>query len=177
MNVVVTEEPGSSDVGELDFLSASRNDVLNFAQRTLKNLDYIVRAWEENGEDVHPITHTVNSLLGLIVFTKERTLTEQIGKKGMAELHAEGWARWHIQLGQSDIQTLGDLVRRLRNAAAHGRIRFSSDERDSREVVLEIEDGRFSGGVFACTFRARIHAVDLQVFCRQFIGHVLDVLG
>lgn len=173
----VTEQLGCCDVGELDFESASRNDALQFAERTLKNLDYIVAAWRENGADVHPVTDLVNSLLGLIVFTKERTLMEQIGRKRIVELQAEGWARWDIQLGQPEIKTLGELVRRLRNAAAHGRIRFSSDDRDSREVVLELEDGPFSGGVFACTFRARITAVDLEVFCRQFIGYVRDVLG
>jgi len=43
---------------------ADRNLCTGLAQRTLKNLDFMMTA-HQNGDDVHVVIHVVNSLLSL----------------------------------------------------------------------------------------------------------------
>ena len=52
---------------------SSRNDTLEFAIRTLKNLTFITEA-AAAGFDVHPVTQLTNCLLGLVVFPWEQEL-------------------------------------------------------------------------------------------------------
>jgi len=40
------------------------------------------------------------------------------------------WPQWHVTLGEGHSRTLADLSNRVRNAAAHRRIMFSSVGRD-----------------------------------------------
>lgn len=66
--------------------TATRQDALEFASRTLKNLQFLESA-REAGADVHVVTQLVNSLLGFVVFPLElrqelfRALKE-LGKSG-----------------------------------------------------------------------------------------------
>lgn len=119
--------------------TATRQDALEFASRTLKNLQFLERA-REAGADVHLVTQLVNSLLGLIVFPLERTFVRFMLKQKIDALAEDGWPSWVFTLGGSD--TLGDLVYHLRNAVAHGRITFSSDSRVPSEVVMEAADAQ-----------------------------------
>lgn len=50
---------------------ASRSDSHGFAQRTLKNLEYIEKR-RKAGDDVHVVTQRVLSLLGLVACPWER---------------------------------------------------------------------------------------------------------
>lgn len=79
----------------------SRNDTLGFAHRTRKNLDYIERAYAA-GDDVHVVTQLALSLLGLIVYPKERKLVERVKTLKLNELQAKGWPTWRIELGKSE---------------------------------------------------------------------------
>src|SRR5262245_42778277 len=106
----------------LSTATATRNDAIEFAARTLKNLDFIEGAFND-GEDVHVVTHLGNSLLGLIVFTVEKEFVRFILNQKLDDLAAQGWPMWTIELGTCD--TLGELVYHLRNAIAHGRLSFS----------------------------------------------------
>lgn len=67
---------------------ASRNDALEFARRTQKNLNHIEVAFN-SGEDVHLVTQLANSFLGLIVFPWERNLVEQLKGQSLDELVKE----------------------------------------------------------------------------------------
>jgi hypothetical protein len=73
-------------------------------------------------------------------------------------------------------RTLDDLVRHLRNAVAHGRVRFSSDSKDPDDVDVFIEDrkGRGDAEAYWC---AQINATDLRRFCMRFLDFIDDAIG
>ncbi len=151
---------------------ASRNDALGFAARTRKNLEHIERAYE-GGTDVHVVTQLANSLLGLIVFPREKNFDSHVKTLELKDLAGQGWPPWHLSKGESG--TLGDLVYHLRNAVAHGHVRFSSDDRDPAQVAIEVED--YKPNAQAPYWCARITADDLRAFCFRFIDLLENTIG
>lgn len=143
---------------------SNRNDPLVFAMRTRKNLEYIEEA-AKNGEDVHPVTQLTNSLLGLIVFLHEKKVTQKIDESNLARL-------WHIDL---NLGQRGTVTSHLRNAAAHRRIRFSSDSKILKEVEIEIEDRESAAS--APYWRAHINGAELKAFCYGVLDRVEEVYG
>jgi hypothetical protein len=108
----------------------------------------------------------VSSLLGLIVFPRERDLDASLKELRLRRLAAEGWPRWEILRGRCE--TLGSLADRMRNAAAHGRIRFSSESRQIEDVEIEVED--WHPHARRPHWRARIAAADLRAFCLRYVA-------
>jgi hypothetical protein len=153
-------------------LYVQRNDALVFARHTRVNLEYIEAARQAQ-EDVHLVTQLANSLLGLVVFLCERNFVEHIKDVTLADLYNKGWPRINIVKG--DCQTLGGLIRRLRNAAAHGRIKFSSDSQKLVEVVIEVEDRK--GRQSVPDWCARMTAEDLRTFCLKFTELLENTIG
>jgi hypothetical protein len=151
---------------------ASRNDSLGFAQRTLRNLEYIEES-RQTGADVHVVTQRILSLLGLVAFPWHAGLSEHIKTQRLDALAQKGWPEWTISLGNTE--TLGDLVYHLRNAIAHRRVRFSSDDRKGREVEVAFEDARKEN--LPVYWRAQINGDDLLDFCRKFARLVDDAIG
>ena len=151
---------------------ASRNDTIGFAQRTRKNLEYIEAAFAE-GADVHVVTQLVTSLLGLVVFPMERNVAERLKALNLLELESLGWPRWEFEIGSS--QTLGDLMRHLRNAIAHCHIHFSSESRRLNEVYIRAEDQTQRKPT--SHWRVNIVASDLRIFCLKFIELVEQTIG
>jgi hypothetical protein len=150
----------------------SRNDALGFAARAKKNLAHIEQAFAA-GADVHVVTQLGMSLLGLIVFPQERHLVERVSALDLSALEIEGWPRWQQDLGHVD--TLGELIRYLRNAVAHGRLKFSSDARSIEDVSIEVENYRPNEDV--PNWRASIPAVELRDFCLRFVQLIEDTIG
>jgi len=152
----------------------SRNNALAFAQLTLANLRFLEGALKANPhEDVHLVTQIVNSLLGLVVFLKEKNFVTAIEKLPLRQLANDGWPQVAITKGQSD--TLGDLVRHIRKAAAHGRLRFSSDLRDPNAVILYIEDRRPNDVV--PNWCAEMTAKQMHDFCVKLIDRLDSEIG
>lgn len=149
----------------------SRNDTLGFAARARTNLLHIEVA-RQKGDDVHVITQVVLSALGLIVLPWERKVLDRLETLRISDLEADGWPRWHFTLG--DTETLQDLIRHLRNAIAHGRIKFSSESRASEEVVLHVEDGPKGK---PASWKAHIGARELRDFCLKFMELMEDTIG
>jgi len=143
---------------------ASRNDSLEFAKRTRKNFEHIERAFQA-GEDVHVVTQLATSLLGLIVFPWEKQFDRRIKTQRLDELVKAGWPAWQVSEGTSS--TLGELVRHLRNAVAHGHLTFSSDSRHINEVAIEFAD--YESKRPEPDWAARIETRDLRTFCLKFI--------
>ena len=150
----------------------SRNDAIGLAQRSRKNLIYIKNAID-NGEDVHAVTQLVTSLLGLVVLPWERDLVKSVRKVRLEALHEKGWPDWSVTLGETE--TLGCLIRHLRNAAAHGRFHFSSESRKLSEVLLVVEDAKSRR--CAPYWRAEIGGEDLYKFCLLFSDYIEDTIG
>jgi hypothetical protein len=68
----------------------TRNEALEFARRTRRNLEFIEKAKGE-GASVHVVTQLTVSLLGLVVFPKERLLLDQAERKTIADMRTENW--------------------------------------------------------------------------------------
>ena len=151
----------------------SRNQSLEFAKRTRKNLEYIQHAYN-SGADVHVVTQTINSLLGLIVFPWEQGFDADIKNKKLDELEKEGWPRWMVT--KEHHSTLGELIKNLRNAAAHRNLTFSSDSRDIEHVKMEIWNRKSKKSEYKI-WEAHISASDLRVFCLKFIELLEQTIG
>jgi hypothetical protein len=149
-----------------------RSDALGLAERTRKNLVFIEGAFER-GEDVHVITQVANSLLMLVVFPWERHFVDLVAAVPLSTLADDGWPAWNITRGS--VETLGDLVRRIRNAAAHGHMQFSSDSRRLGRVTISFSDYR--PHATEPSWRAEILASDLRDFCYRFIDLIDLRLG
>ena len=167
---------------------ASRNEALGIAQRTRKNLTLMRTMLEQQGKDCefHLMTHVVNSLLGIVIHPFEKLEGHGLWEVSLKQLEKEEWPQWKRLL---DIQgtaspktwekteTLGRLVKHLRNASAHGRFTFH-DEPDSRElseVRLIVEDApRKTAPV---NWRYEIYGDDLELFCLLLSKRIENYLG
>lgn len=98
---------------------------------------------------------------------------EESVKARRLEQLGPGWPKWEVFLGTSD--TLGDLLRHLRNAVSHRRLLFSSDSPDPGQVTIEFTDA--PGEKAPANWGARIGANDLRLFLQKFIKLVDDTLG
>ena len=153
----------------------SRNAAMEIARRTEKNLGFIKAEFDRMGEDspVHLVTQLVNSLLGMVILPREQYLELRNEETDLGRLVSEGWPEWNVTKGKTD--TLGQLARHIRNAAAHGRITFSSDSRYLHEVVITVEDSRDGGE--SINWLADINGDKLYEFCVKFAMHVRETIG
>ena len=132
-------------------MQTSRNTTLGFARRTRKNLVSVKEGFDSKEDfhwkDVHVVTQLVNSLLGIVVVPTERDLKKLCLSETLTELYKQDWPRWNIPCGRHSCDTCGkctetatlkDLIKRLRNAAAHGHFDFIGDpfveDADSRQL-------------------------------------------
>ena len=159
----------------------TRGEAIGFALRTRKNLEYVRHAFDSE-EDVHVVTHVVNSLLGIVVVPKERYFEESFWSINLEELTKRGWPKWDVTIDEppkngSKTETLGDLIRHLRNAAAHGRFRFSGkpDSRHLSELGLIVEDA--SSRNRKPNWRAEIAGDGLYQFCLLLADFIDDSIG
>jgi hypothetical protein len=167
-------------------LFVSRNEAIGVVQRNRKNLVHMRNA-RRRGENVHEVTNLVNCLLGMVVFPWERHVLEDMQETRMDSLVADGWPKWKITLDNytHKTDTLGRLVEHLRNASAHGRVRFdgvgkgsgrlSADSSEPSQVVVIVED--LPDGAEAIRWEAQIGGDDLYSFCLRLADYVEDRLG
>ena len=155
--------------------SLPRNSTEGFASRVRKNLAFIIDH-RDNGADVHEVTQLAISLLGLVVFPWEAGALHHLEDLTLTELQSEGWPQWDITLDEkADTKTLGALVKHIRNAASHRRLRFSSDSPIMAEVQIEFEDAYPQSG--KVHWRASINAAHLKDFCDRFTTRLEDLVG
>ena len=155
----------------------SRNEVLGFAKRTRRNLDFIAQA-QVDGDAVHLVTQIVLSLLGIVIFPYERHL-DDIGygvaiDRTLKRLETEGWPHWNTQNGSRETKTLRHLLRHVRNATAHNNVSFDSESGRTEEVSVSFtsyypdESWEWTG---------TIRADQLYDFCDRFLHVVEDYVG
>lgn len=154
----------------------SRNEAIGFAQRTRKNLEYVRQSFER-GENVHVVTHLVNSLLGIVVVPKERYDSASFWSISLTELGQRGWPTWNITMdtplgNKPKTENLGNLITHLRNAAAHGRFTFGGDSnsRYLSDVELIVEDAPALGQ--PSNWMAEIGGPDLYQFCLRLADYI-----
>jgi hypothetical protein len=147
-----------------------RTNTSEFAKRTLRNLAFIQKSRPQN--EVHEVTQITLSLLGLVVIPFSRGNLDS-ETKGIS-LVDQDWPNWETDI-PDDSTTLFDLVRHLRNAAAHGRVSFSSDSPEPTLVDVTFED-------YKCKaddpyWRSSIKADQLLVFCNKLSQLIDDRFG
>lgn len=121
-----------------------RGETLGFAERTRKNLEYILAAHDAH-EGVHVVTQVILSLLGVVVFPFERHTTEAHVDPDLQELAAAGWPLWDYVDGSRPPKTLSGLIGHLRHATAHNNVSFSSDSRFLHDVVIGFKNNPPTG--------------------------------
>jgi hypothetical protein len=155
---------------------SSRNEAIEFARRTQVNLLFIERA-KRSGEPVHEVTQLALSLLGLIVFPKEKLLLDAIETISLEDLRDNGWPVWHVTLdsGKQRTETLGVLVWHLRNAISHGALMFTSDDQYLENVAIRVEDKPTRRA--PSNWRAEISGTNLRDFCLRFAKLIDDLVS
>ena len=151
---------------------------MGIVKRTRKNLDFVRKARRE-GQDVHEVTHLLNSLLGLVVVPWER-IDRSVFSAKVADLECQDWPMPDTLSGDAP-NTLRGLVRHLRNAMVHGRFAFaaaeeglSPDSREPEEVKVVITDGPCQHVI---NWKAEINGEDLYLFCKGFMAHIEGKVG
>ncbi len=102
--------------------------IADFAERTLRNLDFVQHQVRDGDDGLYDVTQLWNSLVGLIVLPLETR--KKRGENGvpatlMAALEGQGWPRLTVDGGEDE--SLHDLVWHLRHAVAHANVRFHPD--------------------------------------------------
>lgn len=144
-----------------------RDIVHDFAKRTKVNLSQIDRS-RINGEEVYEVTQLINSLLGLIVFPKEKYYLN-IPETSLDELVENGWPRIQVVGGFQPAANLRMQMRYLRNAVAHFNLDFIPDA--SNDIagirVWNIKDKEMN-------WQAEIPLTDLRLLVDKFINLILS---
>src|SRR5258708_1143665 len=109
----------------------------------------------------------------LVLFPWERPFVDLVAAVPLSKLADSGWPAWRTTRGS--VNPLGGLVRRIRNAAAHGHLQFSSDSRLLSEVTISLSDYR--PHATEPFWSAEILASDLRDFCYRFIDLIDSHLG
>jgi len=157
----------------------SRNEAFEFATRARQNLEFIEAAASRgDASEVHVVTQLTLSLLGILVFPKEKLLLGEIESTPLADLTKGGWPAWLVTRDEAGkpTDTLGRLLRHVRNAVAHGRITFSSDSPRMQDVSLLVEDKRKREDP-APYWCAEISAMNLKGFCERFLDLIRERTG
>lgn len=96
--------------------------VRDVMRRTMANLQFIEKHKGQNGP--YEVTQLLNSFLGALCHPWEGHRRD-LNMKPLAEARTEGWPEIAKERpGDYEPQSLGDLVRLMRNAVAHGNIEF-----------------------------------------------------
>jgi HEPN pEK499 p136 len=169
--------------------------VRDFAHRTKKNLEAIETLQRRDGEaterfqrgdgEVIDVTQLVNSMLGLLVFPKEKYV-DKLPPIPLQELREAGWPIPEVTGKFPQATDLKQLIHYLRNAVAHFNIEFPGDGnadievlrvwntdvvRDERNRPLRNKDRKV---VSEMTWEATLTVKQLRIFATRFIDLLLD---
>lgn len=102
-------------------MNTSKEDrALMVMERSMANLEYIENNKTDNGP--YEVTQLVNTFLGALAHPWEE-LKSEFKKQAIQDAEKAGWPRVTKELPtDTDPKNLGDLIRLMRNAMAHGGI-------------------------------------------------------
>ena len=155
-------------------MSSERNTTIGFAERTLRNLEYVSHAFDQNGPgEIHMVAQVMNSLFGLVIVPNQWGYDDTLKKQSLRkDLREQGLPEWNIiqdepKAGNPKTETLGTLIWHLRNAAAHGRFEFAdnpdSPHLEQVRVVAKDKPARSK----TINWHAEIQGDRLHKFCRK----------
>jgi hypothetical protein len=137
-------------------------EVKDLMNRTMFNLEFVQKKKSLSGP--YEVTQLVNSFLGAMAYPWEKK-KEQLRQMLLDEAERRGWPVIVTQEGSLDTpKSLGDLIRVMRNAMAHGNLDFES--RNGEIVALRL----WNRGGGEDTWRARVKVNDLRRFLTCFVG-------
>jgi hypothetical protein len=123
------------------------NLVVDFIKRTKSNLEYVELNKNDN---LFEFTQLINSLLGIVVLPRERSL-KSIPNTDFETLLRNGWRLPTIYLNTYGINDLRNLIRNFRNSIAHFNLRILSNANNQIDR-LEIYNKRKNRVVFEAVF-------------------------
>lgn len=153
-------------------MTVNRGTVEGFIQRTRTNLELVEKTYARHSEG-HVITQLVNSLLGILVYPWEHQGLNHLKNVKMSTFGLQGWPDEILKLGKSE--SVGEFIRHMRNAVAHGRITFSSDSRDLEKVTLTFEDRKSMNK--PPYWQVSFDGKNLRQFCKQFMYLIENAVG
>ena len=131
-----------------------------FIARTQKNLKAI-ECLKEKGGEVYEVTQLLNSMLGLLIFPKERRLYEKIQPKSWDTMVEEGWP---LPSGDNaHVSDLEELIRHMRNAVAHCKFNLTTDHDEISSIEFR-DIPSFWTGVY--------DVASLRKFVYMFLDHI-----
>jgi len=142
--------------------------VLDMMRRTMVNLAYVERHSAKDGP--FEVTQLINSFLGALAHPWE-TLKADLPSISLAEAAAAGWPVPEQQGGRGPPpESLGELLRLLRNGIAHGNLSFLPDGRGEIQAIrIENYDRR------RLTWRGVISVQDMRALLHRFVALVEEV--
>jgi hypothetical protein len=147
----------------------------------MRNLELIRASRRPDCSGGHEVTQIINSLLGLVIFPfsegpfGSNDVKEAANGESLEVWQKAGRQNWDISLANCKcskekngrtVRSIRCLVYHVRNAAAHGRLRFSSDDRLPHAVTISAEDGP-NKEPFNANWSAKIVGSDLFHFCEE----------
>jgi hypothetical protein len=153
--------------------------IVDFARRTRANLDFIEAVKQsdvaENRSEVRvfEVTQLVNSLLGLLVFPKQRYWDQIPDDLYCVWVEKHGWPVCDIEWLRTE-DTLRELIRRLRNGLCHDRFKFAKGS-DGQVGGLEVSDQKSDEG--KAEFRVKLSINDLRAIAYRFSTLIESITG
>lgn len=143
--------------------------VVDFAKRTRENLETLRKLQKERPDiKVYEVTQLINSLLGLLVFPKERFINH-IPEIPLDELSRQGWPIPKVTGDYPQAAHLRALVRYLRNAIAHCNVEFLSDEKNEIKGLLVWNEHKARK-----TWQAELTLQDINSITERFLKLITD---
>lgn len=142
--------------------------VLDFAQRTMRNLEFIEQNLDEPEFEVFEVTQLINSLLGLLVFPQQKFFdkTPEIPLKDLVDL---GWPKITFTEHREPRKNLNFYLLRgflayLRNGISHFNVEFLSNKQKQITGlrVWNIREGEMD-------WEASLSLVELKQIIKKFI--------
>ena len=131
-----------------------------FIARTQKNL-IAIECLKEKGGEVYEVTQLLNSMLGLLIFPKERRLYEKIQPKSWDTMVEEGWP---LPSGDNaHVSDLEELIRHMRNAVAHCKFNLTTDHDEISSIEFRDIPSLWTG-VY--------DVASLRKFVYMFLDHI-----
>jgi hypothetical protein len=163
--------------------------VLDMVSRTMQNL-YIIENRDVPADDKWEVTQLINSFLGVVAYPWETWETE-LRDIRLDSLEGKRWPRLApLDSRDTACESVGDLVRLVRNAFAHGNINFHTDSRSNHICALTIwnTDPETHLRTWAAKVDIRTMKQVLTAMCTQIQefavpnqkrmpGHVMDQAG
>ncbi len=139
-----------------------QNLVPDIMRRTMTNLRFVEQHRQNDGP--FEVTQLVNSFLGAMAHPWEQFKSE-LNQLSLQDAERDGWPRVVKERPKDQApQSLGDLLRLVRNSLAHGNIKFLPD--DANEIcalrIWNKDNGRRTWG-------ATVPVEDMRRFLDRFV--------